>query len=426
MSSFDIAAMLFLFAAAVGLANDRLLGLPTVVALLIAALILAAIVSALGHLPRFAWLASASEHRLKRADLPALLLDGVLALLLFAATFHADVTGLRREARLVVVLATVGVLVASIVFAAGFWLVASLAGTPIPFGWCFLIGTILAPTDAVAVDGLIRRVALPPALRDVIAGESLFNDGAAVVVFLAALALINGQSDVVGHGRLAFALLVDCLGGAAIGAGAGLLARVALGWSRDAMVSVTVSLALALTAYRLAAGFEVSGPIAVVVAGLVLVSPGGGKAGADRWRERLGLFWSLIDNLLNSVLFLLMGAELLALDLKAFAQPAVLAAVPLALLARAVSVALPITLRPMPRRDKPRMIAALTWVGLRGPVSVALVLLAPDGPHTPTIAAATYAVVMVTIIVQGLLTPAVLGRLYGGAGGVPIEGEAPS
>jgi CPA1 family monovalent cation:H+ antiporter len=413
MSTFDVASIIFLFAAAAGLVNDRLFGLPHVIALLIAALIFAVALSALRHLPEFAWLAAGSEHRLKHADLPVVLLDGVLALLLFAATFHADVKGLRREAPLILVLATLGVLLAAIIFAAGFWLVAMLAGAAVPFAWCFLLGTILAPTDAVAVDTLIRRVPLPPALRDVIAGESLFNDGAAVVIFLAAVALIHGQSDVVGHGRLLSALVVDCLGGAAIGAIAGLLARLAMRWSRDDIVSLTISIALALSTYRLAAILGVSGPIAVVVAGLVLVSATGKDGQPARWREHLGLFWSVIDDLVNTLLFLLMGVELLAFELDAFATVAVVAAVPIALVSRLVSVAVPLAFRPVAPRDKARMIGALTWVGLRGPVSVALVMVAPDGPHTPTIAAAAYVVVIATIVGQGLATPFVLDRIYG-------------
>jgi monovalent cation:H+ antiporter, CPA1 family len=288
-----------------------------------------------------------------------------------------------------------------------------LAGAAIPFAWCFLLGTILAPTDAVAVDTLIRRVPLPPALRDVISGESLFNDGTAVVIFLAAVALIHGQSGVVGHGRLLSALVVDCVGGAAIGAIAGFLARLALRWSRDEIVSLTISIALALSTYRLAGVLGVSGPIAVVVAGLVLVSASGKDGQPARWREHLGLFWSLIDDLVNTLLFLLMGVELLALDLGAFAAAVVVAAVPLALVSRAASVALPLAFRPMAWRDKALTGATLTWVGLRGPVSVALVMVAPDGPYTATITAAAYAVVIATIVGQGLTTPFVLGRIYG-------------
>ena len=412
MSTFDIASILFLVAALAGLANERLFGLPRGIALLIASLVLSLLMAALGHVAPVSWLASASEHRLLRADLPRVLLDGVLALLLFAATWHVDLAGLRRQAGLITIFATLGVLLASAAFAFGFWLTTLAFGASIPLVWCFLLGTILAPTDAVAVDSLLRRVALPAGLRDIIAGESLFNDGTAVLVFLAALALIAGQSGVIGHGHLAIALAVDCAGGALIGIATGWLARLAMAHSRDEIVSLTISIALALSTYRLAVLTDVSGPIAVVVAGLVLINgPPGGKQPAA-WRKHLAGFWSMIDDLVNTLLFLLMGAEILTLDLTAFTRPAVLAAIPLAILARLISIGIPLAIWPMPQGEKSRMTIALTWVGLRGAVSIALVLTAPEGPYTSTLAAACYTVVIFTIIAQGLSTPLVLGLLY--------------
>lgn len=424
VSTFDVAALLFLFAAVAGFANERLFGLPHSIALLLASLLISLAVVAFDRLAPLSWLAQASQHRLERANLPRALLDGVLALLLFAACWHVDVKGLRRQGIVIFLLATVGVLINSAVFAFGFWLIAELTGTPIPVSWCFLLGAILAPTDAVAVDGLLKRIALPAGLRDIIAGESLFNDGTAVVVFLAAVALVAGESGVIGHGRLAGALLVDCAGGAAIGVIAGFVARFATERSRDDIVGLTISIALALSTYRLAVLFDVSGPIAVVVAGLVLVnaSPRGQEPSA--WRHRLAAFWSLIDDLVNTLLFLLMGAEIFTLDLTAFAQVAVLGAIPLAILSRLISIALPLALWPVDRPEKARMVATLTWVGLRGAVSIALVLTIPAGPYVPTLAAACYAVVVFTIVVQGLSTPAILGLLYKPRTEVPDTAES--
>lgn len=412
MSTFDVASLLFLFAAAAGFANERIFRLPHSIALLLASLLISLSVVAFAHLAPISWLAQASQHRIERADLPRTLLDGVLALLLFAACWHVDLKGLRRQGILIFVFATVGVIINSVVFAFGFWLVADLVGTPIPPAWCFLLGAILAPTDAVAVDGLLQRIALPAGLRDIIAGESLFNDGTAVVVFLSAVALVSGESGVIGHGRLASALIVDCAGGAAIGAIAGFLARFAIERSRDEIVGLTLSIALALSTYRLAILFDVSGPIAVVVAGLVLVNASPKGQATAAWRQHLGAFWSLIDDLVNTLLFLLMGAEIFTLDLSAFVQVAVLGAIPLAILSRLVSIAVPLALWPVGKGEKARMAATLTWVGLRGAVSIALVLTIPPGPYEPTLAAACYAVVIFTIVIQGLSTPTVLGLLY--------------
>jgi CPA1 family monovalent cation:H+ antiporter len=419
MSTFDVASILFLFAAIVGYANERLLGLPRGIALLIASLLACLILAGLERLTPVAPLAHASQLRIERADLPRVLLDGVLALLLFAASWHVDPKGLRREALPIALFATLGVIIASAVFAYGFWLATRLLGTPIPLAWCFLLGSIMAPTDAVAVDSLLSRIALPPGVRNIIAGESLFNDGTGVVVFLAAVAVVNGQSGVIGHGHLAFALMVDCIGGALIGVALGSVARLAVAHGKDEVVALTISIALALSTYRLAVLLDVSGPIAVVVAGLVLVNGLREREGHVAWRPHLAGFWALIDDLVNTLLFLMMGAEILTLDLAAFVSAPVLVAIPLAILSRFVSVALPLLPSRLRAADKARMVATLTWVGLRGAVSIALVLTIPPDPYRPTLAAACYAVVIFTIVVQGLSTPLVLGRLYGGQ-----EGEA--
>jgi CPA1 family monovalent cation:H+ antiporter len=235
---------------------------------------------------------------------------------------------------------------------------------------------------------------------------------------------VSGESGVIGHGRLLGDLLVDCAGGVAIGLVAGFVARLVIERSLDEIVGLTISIALALSTYRLAVLVDVSGPIAVVVAGLVLVnaSPKGQERSA--WRERLATFWSLIDDLVNTLLFLLMGAEIFALDLTAFVQIAVIGAIPLAILSRLVSIALPLALWPVDRSEKGRMIAALTWVGLRGAMSIALVLTIPAGPYEPTLAAACYAVVIFTIVVQGLSTPAILGFLYKAGAADPEAPEA--
>jgi monovalent cation:H+ antiporter, CPA1 family len=426
MSAFDVGSILLLFAALVSLANERFFKLPRSIALLLASLLVSLAIVAVGHLTPLSWLAQGTQHRIERADLPRTLLDGMLALLLFAATWHADLKGLRRHGLLVFILATLGVLIATGVFAFGFWLLADLLGTPIPLGWCFLLGAILAPTDAIAVDVLLKRVALPASLRDVIAGESLFNDGAAVVMFLAAVAVVGGESGVIGNGRLMRALLIECAGGAAIGAVAGYVARLLVERTEDEIVRLTLSIALALATYRIAMMLDVSGPIAVVVAGLVLVNAHPQKSRRSAWRPHLATFWSLVDDLVNTLLFLLMGAEIFTLDLSAFTQIIVFAAIPLAMLSRFVSIAIPVGLSRARLPDRVRMISALTWVGLRGAVSIALVLTIPEGPYGPTLAAACYVVVIFTIVVQGLSTPTVLGLIYKGESALPVSSHDPA
>jgi CPA1 family monovalent cation:H+ antiporter len=412
MSAFDVASILFVFAAVVGVANDRFLRLPRGIALLLAALAAALSMLAIGRLTGATSLAELTEHRLEGARLPHILLDGILALLLFAASIHCDLRGLRQQAIAVFVLATVGVLVATALFTFGIYGVFHLAGVTVPLAWCFVLGAIVAPTDAVAVDGLLKQVSLPEGLRDIITGESLFNDGTAVVVFLAALAIASGETGVIGHGRILADLLVDGFGGAAVGAALGFIAHRAATRVGDDSVALTISIALAFAAYRVATWLDLSGPIAVVVAGLVLVNLPDRRTGKPGWHGRLGIFWSLVDDLVNTLLFVLMGFEILALDLSAFPLAAAVLAIPLALVVRYLSVWLPIAALPLKIAHKRRAVALLAWVGLRGAVSIALVLIVPPGPYHPALSAVCYAIVIFTIVVQGLSTPRMVAALY--------------
>ncbi len=378
MTTFDLGSLLLVFAAVIGVANDRTLRLPRPVALLLGALLLSALI--IGGDAAFGdgGLRERLRERILQAHLPEILLDGFLALLLFAGSLHVDLRALRKRAGTVFVLATAGVVIAAILFAAGIWALLRLIGQPVPPGWCLVLGAILAPTDAVAVEGLLARLQLPAALKAIISGESLFNDGAAVVLFGAALALAGGQSGVVGHGRLAEAILVEAAGGAALGAAAGYLTWRLIRFSRDSSLALTISQALALSTYRIAIAIGVSGPIGVVAAGLALGWALAGEKAEDAWRTNLLTFWSMVDDLLNTFLYVLIGLVMLAIDLSLQAALAVLLAVPLALLARLVSVGGPMLLPGLRQPDTARAIGVLTWAGLRGGVSIALALVLPE------------------------------------------------
>lgn len=413
LSAFDMAALLFVMAAVIGVVNERTLDLPRPIALLIGALAVSALVVLVSDLLPVDILALA-RLRLSHADLPRVLLDGVLALLLFAASLHVDIGSMRRRAVPIFVLATVGVGLAMVLFALGIHFVFALAGLAVPFVWCLVLGAILAPTDAVAVDQLLKRVHLPDDIRVVISGESLFNDGAAVVLFFAVLAAASGDADAIGHGRIAIEFLIAAFGAAVLGLGAGLLGVAALKRTQDATLAVTISLALVLGTYRAAAWLDLSGPIAVVVAGLVFFNrrPVGNSAPPPGQAAPLKAFWSLTDDLVNTLLFLLMGFEFLAVPLGMDHLLPMLAAIPLALVVRAASVTLPVLFERAPAGGRWPAIGVLTWTGLRGGISLALVLGLPEGPYRDALASVCYAVVVFTVVVQGLTTPAVIRRLY--------------
>ncbi|WP_104520353.1 cation:proton antiporter [Rhodopila globiformis] len=413
MSTFDLAAILLLLAAVIGVVNERTLALPRPVALLLGSLLVSSLIIGADTLFGHGAVRASLRDRIVQAQLPHVLLDGFLALLLFAGSLHVDLRRLRQRAWTILVLATVGVVLAALLFAFGLWALLWLVGEPIPLGWCFVLGAILAPTDAVAVEGLLAHIRLPRTLRAIIAGESLFNDGAAVVLFTTALLLVGGRRDVIGHGRLAEAILVEGLGGAAVGAAAGYLTWWVVRVSKDSSLALTISLALALSTYRAAAALGVSGPIAVVTAGLVLAWALGRVAEHDRWRTSLLAFWSMVDDLLNTLLYMLIGFVMLAIDLSWQALLAILLAVPLALLARLASVGGPMLLLDLKVRRTARAVGVLTWAGLRGGVSIALALILPETPWRGLLLAICFGVVIFTVVAQGLLLPRVVIALYG-------------
>lgn len=245
-----------------------------------------------------------------------------------------------------------------------------------------------------------------------IVGESLFNDGTALVVFLSALATVAGEHHVLWHGRLLFALLVEGGGGIALGLATGYAACFLMRSVKDDEIALIISLALALGTYRLAFALGLSGPLAVVVCGIVLANrPIAASADLDR-RSKINVFWSMIDGFLNTLLFVLLGFEILAMDMSTFAIVAAMAAIPMALISRFVSVGLPLWLLRLTPGDTLRSSMLLTWLGLRGAISVALVLSLPKGPYNDVLDAVCYAVVIFTVVIQGLLTPRVVAALY--------------
>jgi CPA1 family monovalent cation:H+ antiporter len=410
MSPFDLVALLLLMAAVFGLANERWIGLPEPISLLIGALGLSLLVLAVAPLFGSLDVTGAARAMVGEANLPHLLLDGVLAFLLFAASLHVDLNELRTNRLTILLLATAGVMISTVVFGGLIWLAFQATSSPVPIRWCLTLAAVLAPTDAVAVDALLRKIELPRSTKAAISGESLFNDGVGVVIFLIALASTQGERGLIGHGKIMAALLTQGLSAFVVGLVTGFVAARAMRLASNFNLELTISLALVLGTYRLASELGISGPIAVVAAGLVVGNQAGWHGPHAVELPGIIAFWSLIDQLLNALLFLLIGFEMLSLDARHIPVLPILASIPLAILARAISVAIPLrVLDPRGRGNgQARAIGVLTWAGLRGGVSVALALTLPDSPYHDELLSICYAVVVFTIIVQGLTMPAVL------------------
>lgn len=413
---FEIIAILVTLAALFSYVNHRVLHLPTTIGLMVMALTLSLglVVAGLQFPALGAW----AEQLLRSIDFDETLLHGMLGYLLFAGALHIDLGGLRQHGILIGTLASVGVLVSTFLVGTATWGIGRLLHLQLDFIHCLLFGALISPTDPIAVLAILKSVGAPRDLETQISGESLFNDGVGVVVFLALLGFAGaGHTEHAPSVASVAALFAqEVFGGAALGFGLGWIAYRMLKSMDNYSVEILVSLALVTGGYALADAWHLSGPIAMVVAGLLIGNHGRAFAMSDRTREHLDLFWELVDEILNAVLFVLIGLEVLLLEARGSTVLAGVIAIPVVLLARVAAVGLPLaTLRSWVVAS-PHATTLLTWGGLRGGISVALALALRDAleAHTAvadTILVMTYVVVVFSIVVQGLTVGPLFRRL---------------
>ena len=407
----DLFAIVLALAVAIGCVNHIFVKLPPGIGMLLGSLAVSLVIAGsdrLFHLHVMGWF----RGTLGAADLPRFFLDGALALLLFAGSLHVDVAELNRRRTVILSLATVSVILSTVIFGYAMWALTGF-GAALPLVWCLVLGAVLAPTDAAVIENLLRAAGLSARLRAAIVGESLFNDGAGVVLFLLALGVTQGATVKLGHGHVAVALAREIGGGALLGMLAGWLAARLLRRINDDSLQLVISLALVLGCYRAAVLADLSGPIAVVSAGLCLGSPSPRFGMTADTRAVLIGFWSPLNAILNTMLFLLMGLQILSLIVTPAQLLPIVFAVPLAVVARLVSVAVPLAFGGETIGEKWRTAVVLTWAGLRGGISIALALTLPQTPWRTQLLVVTYAVVVFTVVVQGLSFRRVLDAAYG-------------
>ena len=412
-SIFNLVALLITLAAAFGYLNHRWLKLPHTIGLVVIALAVSiGILAVDGMFPQLG-LEEAVRQALIDVDFEDTLMKGLLSFLLFAGALHVDLETLLSRRWAILTMATVGILLSTAIVAGLTFYGFEALGFEVPFAACLVFGALISPTDPVAVIGILKYVEVPETLKAKIAGESLFNDGVGVVLYTALVAYAFGGGE---HGGFSLAgaaelLLVEVVGGIGLGLGAGYLAYRAMRSINEHNLEVLITLALVMGTYALASQLHLSGPLAVVVAGLFIGNHGKRFAMSETTRDHVDTFWSLVDEMLNSLLFLAIGFEVVAITRTGQIMMAAVLAVPIVLVARWVSVAGPITLLGLRREFTQGAIPVLTWGGLRGGISVALALALPPSPSKPLLLATTYGVVLFSIIVQGLTIERVVRRV---------------
>lgn len=378
--------------------NHRYIRLPVTIGLMAIALGMSLVLVLLGKLG--IGIDAEAQSFVANIDFDETLLHGMLSLLLFAGALHVNLDDLWEEKWFVGTLACLGLVVSTAIVGALVYVALGWIGYPIPLIGCLLFGALISPTDPIAVLSILKKVSAPKQLEMKITGESLFNDGVGVALFLVLLGVAEtGQAE---PGSVVLLFLQEAIGGALIGLVAGYGAYRMLKSIDQHHVEILITLALAMGGYAVADTLHTSGPIAVVVAGLLIGNHGRHLGMSDTTREYLDTFWELIDELLNAVLFVLIGLEVLALSFKSEYLVAGLLAIPLVLCARFVSVSLPVQVFRLFQELTDRATLILTWGGLRGGISVAMALSLPPSSFRDLIITMTYIVVVFSILVQGL------------------------
>ncbi len=407
MTSFETAAVILCLAAGLGYLNSRFLRLPSTIGLMAISLFGSLVVVGLDASGVID--ASAIRQVVAQANFGHTLLHGMLGLLLFAGALHVDLSDLAEHKWAIGLLALGGTLLSTAFVAFATFAVSLGLGLGLDFMQCVVFGALISPTDPIAVLGILKSARAPDALAIQIGGESLFNDGIGVVIFVVVLAVAGGNDVSVGSVATVFAR--EALGGAVFGLGIGYLAYRLLRTIDVYSVEVMITLAVVIGGYAVAERLHISAPIAVVVAGLVVGNQGRRLGMSDNTRHHVDLFWELIDEILNAVLFLMLGLEATRLVITLHVGIAAAFVIPLVLAARMASVAIPISALRARGFVSPHAVKVMTWGGLRGGISVALALSLPASSTRDTVLVLTYAVVACSILAQGLTLAWLIRRL---------------
>ena len=407
MQPFDIIAVLISLAAIFGYLNYRYIKLPTTIGLMLLGLVFSFAIIITGQFKPE--LSEYAKSFVENVELDETLLGIMLSYLLFAGALHVKLQDLSNQRWIIGILSTFGVILSTFLVGSASYFILKILNIEITYSYCLLFGALISPTDPVAVLGILKKAGAPKSLETKITGESLFNDGVGVVVFISILGVINGDMNPNGS-EIAKLFLFEVFGGLGLGFLLGLIAFLMLRNIDQYQVEILITLALVTGGYSLAQHLHTSGPLAMVVAGLMIGNQGRLLAMSSKTEEHVDSFWELIDEILNALLFLIIGLEILALEFNSLFLVFGIIAIPLILATRMFAVSLPVLLLKKRRTFTKGVIRSLTWGGLRGGISLALALSIPKGAERDLLLTATYVVVIFSIAVQGMTLKYVLPK----------------
>ncbi len=400
MQVYNLITIIIVLTAVFGYINFRFLKLPGTIGIMIISIVASLAIVGVGLFsPHFF---KKTTDVISAIDFHTVLMKVMLSFLLFAGAIHIDINKLKKESASIITFSTIGVLLSTFIVAGLLFVVSKWFGFSIDFIYCLLFGALISPTDPIAVLGILRKAKIPPSLEMKISGESLFNDGVAVVVFLTIYEIINTGIENITALQIVWLFVKEAGGGILFGGLLGYIGFYILRSIDNYVIEVLVTLAIVMGGYLLADYLHISGPLAMVVAGIITGNKIMEQGMSDISRDHIDKFWEMIDEVLNAILFLLIGFQMLTIKFTLSLFWLGCISILVVLLARFISVAIPISLLKYKRAFEKNAIPILTWGGLRGGISVALALSLPKSMFSEVFVSITYIIALFSIIVQGL------------------------
>lgn len=402
-------SVLIVLAAVFSYLNGRFLKLPSTIGIMVIAMLASIILVVTGSFFPKTFLNF--SRLLEGIDFTEVLMGAMLNFLLFAGAIHIHLSDLREQRTPIMIFSTLSVVLSTVLVGSILYFIFPFVYREVPFIYCLLFGALISPTDPVAVLGILKTTNVSRSLETKVAGESLFNDGVAVVVFTILLQVAQNSEVEITAGGISWLLIKEAVGGLAGGLLIGWLVSKAMQRIDDYKIAVLLTLAAVMGGYLLARAIHISGPLMMVAAGLVIGNYGKKTAMSDTTKDYLEKFWELLDEILNAILFLFIGFELLLIENLTDYWLVGLIGIGVVLIARFFSIWIPTKVIPFKNKFSTATVKLLVWGGLRGGVSIALALSVDPGPYKNFILAITYIVVVFSILVQGLTIGKVAKKL---------------